>query len=45
MEASNDLPSPSRLKRGLLLAAEIALIVTIIGLLLAIWLPGLIVPK
>ena len=45
MEASNDLSSPSRLKRGLLLAAEVALIVTIIGLLAAIWAPGLIVPK
>lgn len=45
MEATNPLSSPSRLKRGLFLAAEVALIVTIIGLLLAIWLPGLILPK
>jgi hypothetical protein len=45
MEASNEASSSSRLKRGLLVAAEVTLIVTIIALLVAIWLPGFIVSK
>ena len=35
---------PTRLKRGLILAGEVALIVTIVALLVAIWLPAWVVP-
>ena len=44
MEARYESSPDSKLKRGLLLAAEVLLILVIIGLLIAIWLPAWIGP-
>jgi hypothetical protein len=44
VEVRTDPHSDSRLRRGLYLAAEVTLILTIVGLLIAIWLPAWIVP-
>ena len=44
MEAHSDAQPDSKLRRGLMLAAEVLLILMIVGLLVAIWLPGWVGP-
>jgi hypothetical protein len=44
VEASTSPQTDSKIRRALLLAAEVALIVVIIALLVAIWLPAWIGP-
>jgi hypothetical protein len=44
MESPPDFHNNSKLQRRLLLAAEVLLVLVIVGLIVAMWLPGLIGP-
>jgi hypothetical protein len=44
MESPRNFRASSKLHRRLLLAAEVLLVLVIVGLIVAMWLPGLIGP-